>query len=75
MLKIPQLVRVQGVFFKKFYPVCVESYSLATNRYPSSFGPVVIIKTEPGLSPNQVRKLAGREASGSGMDDPQTRPP
>jgi hypothetical protein len=32
MLKTPQLVRVQGVFFKKFYPVCVEFYSLVTNN-------------------------------------------
>jgi zinc D-Ala-D-Ala dipeptidase len=30
MLKIPQLVRVQDVFFKKFYPFCVEFYSLVT---------------------------------------------
>jgi hypothetical protein len=33
MLKIPQLVRVQGVFFNKFYPFCVEFYSLVTKNY------------------------------------------
>jgi hypothetical protein len=31
MLKTPQWGRVQGVFFKKFHPVCVEFYSLVTN--------------------------------------------
>jgi hypothetical protein len=35
MLKTPQWVRVPGVFFKKFYPVCVEFYSLVTKNLDS----------------------------------------
>jgi hypothetical protein len=30
ILKTPQWVRVQGVFFKEFYPLCVEFFSLVT---------------------------------------------
>jgi hypothetical protein len=37
MLKIPQLVRVQGVFFIKFYPFCVEFYSLVTKNSLNNF--------------------------------------
>jgi hypothetical protein len=37
MLKIPQLVRVQGVFFNKLYPFCVEFYSLVTKPYSIFF--------------------------------------
>jgi hypothetical protein len=40
-LKPPQWVRVQGVFFKKFYPVCVEFYSLAPKRYRYHFTPII----------------------------------
>jgi hypothetical protein len=36
-LKTPQWVRVQGVFLKKFYPVCVEFYSLVTTPRPGVY--------------------------------------
>jgi hypothetical protein len=66
MLKTSQWVRVQGVFFKKFYPVCVAFYSLVTKTSLCRLVDMKQLEEEKKCQPGKISRLRKLNPLGEG---------